>query len=434
MPHERLWGASQYFRNSKFLSIGYVSSAYSWPAVTDAESTAFLLLPPVAFSFVSFPTVVDETASAMPTLPPPALTTSLVALPLPATPTPPAPLPPPPPPAVPLALMVLSDNPPRTVVVPVVPLPPPPPVPDVTVDCCSGWLGSWQRLAAISFGEVAGVRMPRLSYLMFTGDTPTEDAELEVGDTPAERDALEMGDVTPAVMDALEMGDTPDDLDALEMGDTPAEMDTLEMGDTLAEKDALEMGDILAEKDALEVGDTGNKMAGMTGDAAVPATTVGLIGSGVVAAALLAANAMAAAAVTILMLEHSELNVLLAGLLPAELLPLLSGGDFTGVEINVADGRAGDVSGTAARFVPSIGDPLRPGTGQANGFSFDELIPPPPPDAEWRLQRKRERSTTNKTRKEWYQRSVRFRLAVWCEVAQCDVLASVPASVAHDKL
>uniref|UniRef100_A0A182MLZ5 Uncharacterized protein n=1 Tax=Anopheles culicifacies TaxID=139723 RepID=A0A182MLZ5_9DIPT len=177
--------------------------------------------------------VADDTTRAMPTLPP-ALTSSPVELAPPTTTPPPAAPVPPTVPPVTLPLMVFNDNPPRTVVVPAAPLPAPPPpppappVPALIVDCSSGWLGSWHRLAASSFGEVAGVRMPRLSYLMLTGDTPAEVAALELGAMPVEMAAL-------------------------------------------------------------EVGDTGNTLAGVTGDVAVPATTVVLTGSDVVAAAALLA-------------------------------------------------------------------------------------------------------------------------------------------------
>lgn len=114
----------QHFLSSRFLSIGYVSSVCSWPTRVAAAADRALLL------------------------------TSVVELVL---------LPPPPPP---LPVVV-----------------PPPPLPAVPVGLM-GVIGS--RLSApappvavirVSLGDVAGVRMPRLSYLPF--GEPADDDEDE---------------------------------------------------------------------------------------------------------------------------------------------------------------------------------------------------------------------------------------------------------------
>uniref|UniRef100_A0A182UMN3 Uncharacterized protein n=1 Tax=Anopheles merus TaxID=30066 RepID=A0A182UMN3_ANOME len=146
-----------------------------WPAVTDAERTALLMVgpvppPPPVSSLASLPlaTAADEadtTSAIVPTFPLPTSSPLTVA---------PVPLP-------------FSEMPPSTVVVLLLPAGI---VAVVTTvgggggGAGCGWLPppSWpQRLAAISFGEVAGVRMPRLSYLMLTGDTPAD--VMVVGDT-----------------------------------------------------------------------------------------------------------------------------------------------------------------------------------------------------------------------------------------------------------
>lgn len=138
----------QHFLNSKFLSIGYVSSVCNWPTRVAADNTPELLLLTSVEGVLFFP-------------PPP---------------------PPPPPPAVP---------PPVTAVIVLLP-------PLAALALAFGLIGvsgrrfSWPVLAApsrVSFGDVAGVRIPKLSYFPF-GEPADEEDEDDDDDELEEDEAI----------------------------------------------------------------------------------------------------------------------------------------------------------------------------------------------------------------------------------------------------